>query len=284
MKKVQILALVVVLASCVSSTRSGAPAAASASTTCRDTHEQLQTALWMQTAAEYRMITESVYRAATLALETALADGDWTAAVEQAGEVGTLPPAVVLDLDETVLDNSRLEGEEVLRRQPYTRELWHEWVRLRKAELVPGAKAFLDAAQRRGVAVFFITNRAAGDETDTVANLLALGIDASPENTMCVGESGWTSDKTARRALVAQSHRVLLLVGDDLGDFIPSRLPAAERVAAAERQSAWWGSRWFVLPNPMYGSWERALWNHESGLTDAQMLERKISVIKGFRN
>ena len=248
----------------------------------RDTHEQLNAALWMQTSVEYRMVCESAYRAAAAALDAALADRTWSAAVEQFGDASALPPAVILDLDETVLDNSRFEGEQALRRQPYTPALWTEWVRLRKAELVPGAKAFLDALQQRGVAVYFVTNRSADEEADTLANLVALGIDASPENVMCLRENGWTSDKTVRRQLVAATHRIVMLVGDDLGDFIPARRPLAERAAAAGERSAWWGTRWIVLPNPMYGSWERAALGNEPGLADAQSLARKRALVRGF--
>ena len=288
------LSMVLVLAACVSAPRQpgttatpaapAARAAAAPSPSARDTHEQLHTALWMQTSVEYRMVCESIYRAAGAALVAGLADPSWTAAVEQTGDAAALPPAVILDLDETVLDNSRFEGEQALRRQPYAKALWSEWVALRKAALVPGAKAFLAAARARGVAVFFITNRSAAEEADTVANLLALGVDSSPENVLCLGENGWPSDKTSRRQLVARDHRVALLVGDDLGDFISARRPLEQRASEAEKHSAWWGTRWIVLPNPMYGSWERALLGNESGLTDGQSLQRKLSLVKGFTN
>jgi len=266
----------------VATAASPAAAPAAATPAPRDTHEQLNAALWMQTSVEYRMVCESAYRTAAAALDAALADRTWSAAVEQSGDATDLPPAVILDLDETVLDNSRFEGEQALRRQPYTPALWTEWVRLRRAALVPGAKAFLDELRQRGVAVYFVTNRSADEEADTLANLVALGIDASAENVMCLRENGWTSDKTVRRQLVAATHRIVLLVGDDLGDFIPARLPVAERAAAAERYAAWWGTRWIVLPNPAYGSWERALLGHEPDLSDAQSLQRKRSSVKGF--
>jgi acid phosphatase len=236
----------------------------------------------MQTAVEYRMVCESAYRAAAGVLGAALADRTWSAAVEQIGDVSALPPAVVLDLDETVLDNSRFQGELVRRRLVYTPELWREWVRQRRAELVPGAGAFLAAARERGVAVIFITNRTLEEEADTVANLAALGVDAAPESIMCAGENGWPSDKAARRTLIAGTHRIVALVGDDLGDFVPARVPPAGRERAAEAHEAWWGTRWIVLPNPAYGSWERALLGYASGLSDEQSLQTKRALVKGF--
>jgi acid phosphatase len=255
-----------------------APAAA-----LRDTHEQLQGALWVQTSVEYRMVCETVYRAAAAALAPALADGAWTAAIEQAGDASALPPAVVLDIDETVLDNSLFQGELARRRLVYTPALWREWVAQRRAGLVPGAAAFLAAARASGAAVVFVTNRTAAEEADTIANLAALGVEVAPEDVLCAGENDWPSEKSARRRAVAERYRIVLLVGDDLGDFMPARLSPAERAAAAHGHAAWWGRRWFVLPNPMYGSWERALLGFEP-LPDAQSLSRKLSLVKGFTN
>jgi acid phosphatase len=286
------LALLVV-AGCASSPRTpAAPSAAApaapvaipspAAAPFRDTHEQLQATLWMQTAIEYRMVCESIYRAGAAALDDALADPTWSAAVEQTDGASDLPPAVVLDLDETVLDNSRFQGELVRRRLVYTRELWGQWARQRRAELVPGAKAFLAAAHEMGIAVFFVTNRTPEEESDTISNLAALGVDTTPEHVMCVGENGWPADKSARRQLLAGTHRIVMLVGDDLGDFVPARLPVADRAAAAEKHTDWWGTRWIVLPNPAYGSWERALLGFEPGLSEGQSLQRKLSLVKGF--
>ena len=250
----------------------------------RDTHEQLQGTLWMQTAAEYRVLAEATYRAAGRSLRDALANPAWTAAAEQTADPSRLPPAVILDLDETVLDNSRFQGEQVLRREPYRRPRWVEWVRLEKAALVPGAKEFLRDVRDQGIAVFFVTNRTLEDEPSTLKNLAALGIQSTAEEILSSKENGWSSDKTARRQHLAQSYRILLLIGDDLGDFIPAKLTPEKRVEAAEKHLDWWGTRWFLLPNPMYGSWDRALYDDDSSLPDAEVLRRKLKRVQGFRN
>jgi 5'-nucleotidase (lipoprotein e(P4) family) len=299
-QKLALAAAVLLLAACASTSRTPAapataatpatvatPAAPAASATAasaapRDTHEQLQGALWVQSSIEYRMVCASIYRAATAALDAALADRTWSGAVEQTGDPAGLPPAIILDLDETVLDNSLFQGELARRRLVYTRELWGEWVAQRKAGLVPGAGAFLAAARERGMAVFFVTNRAAAEEADTIANLTALGVQATADEVLCAGESDWASDKVSRRRHLARDYRIALLVGDDLGDFIPARLTPEQRAAEASTYLSWWGTRWFVLPNPMYGSWERALLGFESGLSDAQSLQRKRDLVKGF--
>ena len=250
----------------------------------RDTHEQLQGTLWMQTAAEYRVLAKTTYREAGEAVAKALADKSWTAAVEQTADPSALPPAVILDLDETVLDNSRFQGEQALRREPYSPTLWRDWVKLEKAGSIPGAKEFLEFVRGKDIAVFFVTNRTLEEEGATVANLDALGIQATAEEILANRENGWTSDKTARRQYVAKSYRILLLIGDDLGDFIPARLTPEQRVETAEKHSDWWGRRWFLLPNPMYGSWDRALYDHDTSLSDEEVLRRKFELIEAFEN
>ena len=237
----------------------------------------------MQTAAEYQVLAKATYRSAGEALASALADPAWTAATEQVSDPSRLPPAVILDLDETVLDNSRSQGEQVLRREPYSGPLWTDWVTLKEASLVPGAEDFLRRARQQNVAVFFVTNRTLAEEPDTLQNLTDLKVQATADEILSNQENGWTSDKTARRKHLAEKYRILLLIGDDLGDFIPAKLTPEERVKAAMGYSDWWGRRWFLLPNPMYGSWDRALYGH-ANLPDQEVLRRKVELVKGFKD
>jgi 5'-nucleotidase (lipoprotein e(P4) family) len=248
----------------------------------RDSHEDLHAVLWMQTAAEYRALTTAIYARAVPVLDKALQDPAWTAATEQTGTFGSLPPAVIIDLDETVLDNSAFQGQLVRDRQPYTEAAWEEWVRTGQAGAVPGAPAFIHTVEDRGVRVFYVSNRAAGQEDSTVANLRTLGVDTTGDRVLSPGEHGWTTDKSARRAFVAEQHRVLMLVGDDLGDFVAiSRLSLAEREALVDRYADRWLERWVILPNASYGSWLRAL---TPGLSsDRDVLEKKLATIDGYR-
>src|SRR5690242_6899130 len=93
-----------------STPRSSTPSAAANATAPRRTHENLNAVVWTQTAAEYRAVAKQAYRLARLQLDAALADPTWTAATEQTNVSPTLPPAIVLDLDETVLDNSAFQA------------------------------------------------------------------------------------------------------------------------------------------------------------------------------
>jgi len=219
---------------------------------------------------------------AQVVLDQALNDKSWSAALEQSGGFENLPPAVILDLDETVLDNSPAQAQLVQEDTIYGQEMWSAWVEQKAATAIPGAQSFIATAEKKGVRVFFITNRTAAEQRATLENLAALGIRASDDTVLCPGENGWTSDKTARRIEIAKSYRVLLLVGDDMNDFINTgMLTPADRVALAKQHGDRWGKSWILLPNAMYGSWERAVY---AGLTnDAEILQKKRQQLKGFR-
>ena len=226
--------------------------------------ETVRATRWVATSAEYRALSLQAYQAALEHLREALRDSTWTAALEQEdGEYRHLPPAVILDVDETVLDNVAFQERLIRRDSDYDRAIWAEWVREASAPAIPGAKEFTRRAAQLGVAVFYVTNRDAEFEDPTLQNLVALGfpVAASRDALLTRGERpDWGSDKGSRRAYVAESFRVLLLVGDDLNDFVFARgLGTEDRDRLVDRYEERWGERWIVLPNPVYGSWERAL-------------------------
>lgn len=230
----------------------------------RDTHELLNSLLWVQTSAEYQALSSTTYRQAGEALDRALLDRTWSAIPEHTGDVENLPPAVILDLDETVLDNSAFEGRLVTQRTTCSPSAWDDWVREANARAVPGALDFITQARRKGVAILFITNRHAGQESSTRENLEKLGLPLSKDldTVLTEGEPpfNWPSDKSSRRQYLARRFRILLLIGDDLGDFLSgARDTPEQRVRLAREHHERWGRSWFLLPNPMYGSWERSL-------------------------
>ncbi len=248
----------------------------------RDAHEGLNGVLWMQTAAEYWALASAAYRNAQITLEASLRDTSWTASLEQGSGYESRPGAVILDLDETILDNSPFQAQLVLERTVYQTANWEAWVSEMAAGLVPGSKDFVAFAEGKGIRTFYVTNRTAAEQDRTLKNLAALGIPASDATVLCVGENGWTSDKAVRRAEIAKTHRILLLIGDDMNDFVSTaNLSPLQRTALAQTHASFWGRGWVLLPNPLYGSWERALY---PGLTeDSEILARKRSLLKGFR-
>ncbi len=239
--------------------------------------------LWLQTSAEYRAAARQAYSGARAALDAALADPQWVGALEERGDQAGQPPAIVLDLDETVLDNSPFEARMIHRGFAFDQDAWNEWVEEAAATAILGAADFLSYARERGVTPFYVTNRAAGEEAATRRNLQALGLPlgSDPDTLLVLGERPeWqTSDKSPRREWVARSYRLLMLVGDDLNDFVSARqLDLAGRNRAVEDHAAWWGRRWILIPNPVYGSFERAVTG--AGGTPCEQLQRKVDALR----
>jgi 5'-nucleotidase (lipoprotein e(P4) family) len=257
--------------------------------------EQLHATLWMQTAPEYRAVAEQTYRLASAQLGELAKPG--TAALEQESidpqRLAQLPTAIILDLDETVLDNSYYQARQLRLERGYDEPSWQAWMRESAATLIPGAKAFLDAAAAAGHRVFYVTNRdcleppAAGQRcaahVATRANLKRLGLpfaDSDDALMLRRDRPEWsTGDKGMRRAHIAQSYRIIALFGDDLGDFASKAVYQQRRDELAAR----FGQRWFMLPNPIYGSWERALSDPACGVDTPpercaeRQLERKYA-------
>lgn len=254
---------------------------ASATPPCNAGQALVNAVLWVQNAAEYRAAALGTYAAARRMLDVALADPTWTASTEQTGLVAGLPPAVVLDLDETAIDNTAFQTRSMRQGKTFSSEEWDKWSAEGNAGPVPGAPEFLAYARSRGVTPFYITNRDIEEEPGVRKNLAKLGYPVMEEdNVLLRGERPeWKSDKATRRAHVAQKYRILLLLGDDLNDFANAREKSvAERNAIIESSEAWWGTRWFMVPNPMYGSWERAV-TGGSG-SDCEQLGKKVNALR----
>lgn len=242
--------------------------------------------LWVGTSQEYRATALQAYATATAALERALADSGWTAALEQTGDYAALPPAVIVDVDESALGNAPVEASFILDHDgDFDPGLWARWVAEGEPDPVPGALEFALEAGRRGVTMFYVTNRSARYEAGTRRALERAGFPLPDDRDVVLlrGErDGWTSDKSVRRAAVADSFRVLLVIGDDLNDFLPAGGSLAEREGVAARHADRWGTRWIVVPNPMHGSWESALWSGRDSPSVPEQVEVKRERLREF--
>ncbi len=150
---------------------------------CSPGHALVNATLWVQSSAEYRAGALQAYAAARSALDAALADPSWVGATEESGTERSQPPAIVLDLDETAIDNTAYEARMITRGIVYDLPSWNQWVSEAAAKAVPGAAEFLAYAKSRGVTPFYVTNREAREEAGTRRNLEALGfpLGADPE-------------------------------------------------------------------------------------------------------
>jgi 5'-nucleotidase (lipoprotein e(P4) family) len=158
----------------------------------------------------------------------------------------------------------------------YDQKDWEAWVGESAAEAIPGAKEFLDYAHSRGVTPFYITNRKKqAEEAATRRNLERLGFPLGPDTLLTRTD---TRDKSPRRDSVAARYRVLLVLGDDLNDFVfADGKSVEERRQLVENNRARWGTQWLILPNPMYGSWEKALTGDSP---ECGALQKKIEAVR----
>ena len=234
-------------------------------------HEDLDATLWVKGASEYRAITQQTFLAAASQLAAAIRDKNWSAVVvdgvpaerEFANRRRAFPVCVIVDVDETILDNSDYQRELISSGRQFSPTSWVQFAKRAASPAVPGAKFFLDNCRRLGVTVFFVTNRDVSLEAATRQNLInqRLMLSTDEDVILCKNERAeWTSGKSMRRQAIAQKYRVLLIAGDDLNDFLPVRdLSLSDRTQIADRYWQYWGRRWFMLPNPNYGSWEVAV-------------------------
>lgn len=257
---------VLLLAACAAPKREAPPAAATAPATVALAHNNLHATLWMQTAAEYRASVLGSFNLAIDQLDRALLIDGWDAlpAHERGDQpLAGLKPAVIVDADETLIDNSPFQARGIRDGTDFELPLWESWVNERRALALPGALAFANHAAANGVTVFYVTNRGHAKEWQaTFDNLRALGFPVAEDgsNLLLKGDPrAPESEKATRRQWVGREHRVLLMLGDNLGDFLDGvSTGIEERAAMVDAHRSWWGERWIMLPNPAYGSWEGA--------------------------
>ncbi|MGE8213111.1 MAG: 5'-nucleotidase, lipoprotein e(P4) family [Stenotrophomonas sp.] len=263
------------LAACSTTTpqRHVSPAAADAVVAPANApNDNLNAVLWVQRSQEYRASALQTWKLAGAQLDAALADGRWTALLPEEGgnhQAPTLKPAVVVDVDETVLDNSPYQARLVSEGTSYNDATWEAWVDEQKAQPVPGAVQFAQAAAAKGVTMIYISNRTAAMKDATIANLRKVGFPVADDSvylglgTPVPGCTEHGSEKGCRRQLVAQQYRVLMQVGDQFTDFLQVEDNSlAARDLLLDKYQGWIGSRWWILPNPTYGGWEGAAINN----------------------
>lgn len=250
-------------------------------------HDMLLANLWMQRAVEYKANTLTAYALARIRLDEALVDRNWTAApVEQKGDFQNLPPAVVLDVDETVLDNSKYEVWLMQADQSFSTKTWNQFCAAQISTATPGAVEFTKYAESKGVKVFYVTNRGAETEKDTRANMEKLGfpMGGNVDTFLMQGEKpDWVGAKSGRRAAIAKDYRILLNIGDNLGDFDDRyRSSEADRVKAFEDGMPYWGKQWLMLANPTYGSFDTSPFGHDFKKPRGEQRKAKWDVLESW--
>jgi 5'-nucleotidase (lipoprotein e(P4) family) len=231
--------------------------------------QKLLPVLWQQYAAEYRALCYQAFNIAELRLDQAI-------------RAKKKKLAIITDLDETILDNSFSEAQALKEGRSYTPAGWKEWTDRAAATAVPGAVAFLQLAKKKGVSIYYISNRNHNEVQSTLRNLQLLQLpDADTAHMLFVKD---VSSKEARRQAVVKHHNVFMLLGDNLNDFTQffEKGTSESRFAETDKVQKEWGRKFIVLPNATYGEWENALTNYQRGISQGKKDSTYFQLLKGY--
>ncbi len=221
--------------------------------------EQLvMSTLWFQNSYGAELAYEQAYELATTRMQQNL----------RRMRNDSRPVAVIVDIDETVLDNSPYEARLIQSGESYNSASWAKWVQESQARILPGAKSFLTMAEQMGVEVFYISNRSEDLMAPTIENLRRYGLPHANEDHLLLKTE--TSDKTMRREMVRNTHKVILLVGDQPGDFSEE---FHDYMNGPMRDSL--RRSFIMLPNPMYGEFESKLYEDRDPGAEQKAFMRK---------
>lgn len=227
--------------------------------------------LFQQEASEYRALCYQAFNLAELRINDI-----------KKREIRKGHLVIITDLDETILDNSYSEANLIREGKSYSSASWKKWTDLSAATAVPGAIDFLKYVHAKGIEIFYISNRKTDEFASTLKNLENLELPNADEQHILLYETG--SPKEVRRQLVMKDHQVVLLLGDNLNDFtdIFEKKSIAERFQSTDDFRKEWGNKFIVLPNPVYGEWENALYEYNFKLSAEKKKEIRLKLLKGY--
>ncbi len=245
-----------------------------------DNEYQVGGVLYMQKAGEYRALTYQAFNLAHWQLD---ADFDKKNLKTLPKTERKRPRAVVVDIDETILDNSPQQAYLIKNRLPFDLKTWYAWGEKREAKAIPGAVDFLNYANRKGVKVFYVSNRDEVQKQATIDNLKTVGFPDATTETVLLRQPNELG-KEARRVSIAAKYRIVILMGDNLDDLsnVFERKSVADRFAEVDKAREMFGKRFIVLPNAIYGTWENAIYEY-GRLNDAQKAEKRDSLLEAFQ-
>ncbi|MBU8893676.1 MAG: 5'-nucleotidase, lipoprotein e(P4) family [Bacteroidales bacterium] len=231
----------------------------------------IMSTLWYQKSGEMKAIYYQCFNWAKLRVEMSLQNNH-----------SEIKKAVVVDIDETMLDNSPFETKSINTGQGYSRETWGGWTSKIDAKPLPGAVEFSKYAESRGVEVFYISNRGVADFDVTLKNLQNENFAFADSAHLLLKTN--TNSKKERRSLVTENYEIILLIGDNLGDFseIFEDRSLNYGFDEVEKHKSDFGDKFIVLPNPMYGSWENAVFENNKELTNEEKYALRKNALEGF--
>ncbi len=226
--------------------------------------------LWYQQSAECRALYYQAFNVARDRLDRILAD-----------DTTSRKKAVVLDIDETILDNSPWEAQ-IIKDNADLPGTWEAWVRLAQAAPLPGARRFLEYVVSKGIDVYYISNRSEKNLKPTIKNLRKWNFPQADSDHVLLATT--MDNKTARRDLVRRTHEIILLLGDNLGDFeqLFQKKPVEERNELVDREAEQFGRKFIVFPNPVYGEWNQAVYQYAGDKPDSVKAKNRLRALQSF--
>lgn len=211
--------------------------------------------LWFQKSAEMQAVYYQNFKLAKRMLDESLKGKIFKKLKNKK------PKAIITDVDETVLDNSPFNAMLIVNGDSYNKENWAAWVNEKRAKALPGAVEFCNYAKENDVEIFYVSNRTV-DQTDaTIENLKKEGFPFANQDHLFFKKE--TSNKTERRNKILETYDVVLFLGDNLRDFDEVFAKRGDDFGfkiTAENKGKF-GTKFIVFPNPMYGEWEKGIYN-----------------------
>ena len=222
--------------------------------------------LWVQHSGELRASFFQAFNIAKIALQNNLDN-----------YIGDKTPAIVFDLDETLLDNSFYEADLILNQTSYNTDNWKEWTDKKCATATPGAIDFVEFASSFDVEIIYVSNRRTDEINSTFENMKALGFPEVPIENYIFRDA--ESSKITRRSIISENYEIILLLGDNLNDFdgVFENRNDGNGWQAVDDNKELFGTKYIVFPNPMYGNWERPLLSNEEQSPQQNRIQSLIS-------
>jgi len=216
--------------------------------------------IWQQTSAEYRALAHQSFNMARMIL------------IKESRIKRKKKKAVIIDIDETVLDTSPYQAMIATSLKAYPHG-WKEWCNRAVADEIPGSKDFLNYADSKGYDIFYVSNRQTSLRPSTILNLKKLGFPQIKKDRLLLRE--FSPSKKERRNSIEKTHYIAVLIGDNLNDFsnVFENKSVDSRFKETEKLKKLFGSRFVIIPNPMYGEWENAIYNHQRGITNQDKIK-----------
>lgn len=228
---------------------------------------QLYAVLWHQTAAEYHALCYQAYNLARLRLDEDIAKAEMN------------PKAIIVDIDETVLNNSAYNAREILGLATYP-DGFYKWIGEAQGTAIPGAVEFLKYADKKGYEIFYISNRRVKGLTGTIRNLQKYEFPQADEEHVLLKMENFSKEQ--RRELVAETYEIVMLIGDNLIDFENAfkNKSVKDRFDQVKEVKDDFGSKFIILPNPMHGEWLKTLYDYDRSISNTEKLNRLLYYLR----